>query len=179
MSRIGKKPVEIPKGVNVTLDESNKVIKAKGPKGENELKYHKDINVIIEDNKIVVKRPTDSKNHKALHGLVRKLIDNLVVGVSKGFEKRLLIQGVGYKAVVKGNNLVLNVGFSHPVEMSLPDGISAKVENNIIILSGIDKQKLGQFAADIRSVRPPEPYKGAGIRYVDERIIRKAGKKAA
>jgi large subunit ribosomal protein L6 len=179
MSRIGRKPVVIPKGVTLNHDEAKRLIVAKGPKGTNELIYHKNMSIKIDGDTLTVSRPNDQKENRALHGLTRKLIDNLVVGVSTGFEKRLLINGVGYKAEAKGDKLVLYVGYSHPVDMPMPKDITAKVEKNLIILSGIDRQKLGQFAAEVRKVRPPEPYKGAGIRYHDEHIRRKAGKKAA
>jgi len=179
MSRIGRKPVSIPKGVTLKHDEAKRLINAKGPKGTNELQYHANMKVNIDGDILTVERPDDKSENRALHGLTRKLIENLVVGVSTGFVKRLLINGVGYKAEAKGDKLVLYVGYSHPVDLAMPDSIEAKVEKNLIILTGFDRQKLGQFAAEVRKVRPPEPYKGAGIRYEDEHIRRKAGKKAA
>jgi len=179
MSRIGRKPITIPKSVNLNHDEKKRLISVKGSKGINEMTYHKNVSVKIDGDVLTVMRLNDDKENRALHGLTRKLIENLITGVDKGFEKKLIINGVGYKAEVKGSSLILNVGYSHPVEMSLPQNITAKVERNLITLNGIDRQKLGQFAAEVRKVRPPEPYKGAGIRYEDEYIRRKAGKKAA
>lgn len=176
MSRIGKLPVEIPNGVEITIGEEN-LVTVKGPLGKLEKKMHRDIQIINEDGNIVVKRPSDNKFHKALHGLTRSLIANMVEGVTKGYKKVLEISGVGYKAQKQGKKLVLNVGYSHPVEMEEPEGVTIEVEgNNKIIVKGIDKEKVGNFAAKIRSVREPEPYKGKGIRYENEYIRRKVGK---
>lgn len=175
MSRIGKKPIEIPKGVEVKLN--GKHIEVKGPKGKLEFDIHPEINVRIEDNKIVVERPSDKKIHKALHGTMRQIINNMIEGVTKGFSKELEIVGTGYRARMEGNKLVINVGFSHPVEILPPPGIQFEVEGqNIIRVKGIDKQLVGDVAAQIRRIRPPEPYKGKGIRYRGEVIRRKAGK---
>ena len=176
MSRIGRKSIEIPKGV--TLDIKPDVISAKGPKGTLTLRRHKDIEVKQEGNEVVFSRTSEEKPVRAAHGLMRALTSNLIVGVTKGFERQLEINGVGYRAEVKGPTIVLTLGFSHPVEYKLPDGVAAKVEKNIIVLSSIDKQLLGAAAAKIRSFRPPEPYKGKGIKYVEETILRKAGKAA-
>lgn len=176
MSRIGKLPVEIPNGVEITIGEEN-LVTVKGPLGKLEKKMHRDIQIVNEDGNIVVKRPSDNNFHKALHGLTRSLIANMVEGVTKGYKKVLEISGVGYKAQKQGKKLVLNVGYSHPVEMEEPEGVTIEVEgNNKIIVKGIDKEKVGNFAAKIRSVREPEPYKGKGIRYENEYIRRKVGK---
>jgi len=175
MSRIGKKPIEIPKGVEVKLN--GKHIEVKGPKGKLEFDIHPEINVRIEDNKIILERPSDKKIHKALHGTMRQIINNMIEGVTKGFSKELEIVGTGYRARMEGNKLVINVGFSHPVEILPPPGIQFEVEGqNIIRVKGIDKQLVGDVAAQIRRIRPPEPYKGKGIRYRGEVIRRKAGK---
>ncbi|MBT5338276.1 50S ribosomal protein L6 [Candidatus Falkowbacteria bacterium] len=178
MSRIGKKPIEIPSGVNVTLDQG--LILVKGPKGELQRSIHPLVKVEIKDTEINVKVDNE-ENHiqKALWGLFRSLIYNMVVGVTEGFEKKLEINGVGYKANATGQNLVLNVGYSHAVEFNIPEGINCQVEANVITISGIDKQQVGEVAANIRKVRKPEPYKGKGIKYIDEIIRRKAGKAAA
>ena len=179
MSRIGKQPIEIPAGVTVKVEDDNNII-VKGPKGELSQKIHKDIKIIVEDNVIYVNRPTDNKFHKSLHGLSRSLIANMVEGVTKGFEKTLEIEGVGYRAQKQGKKLVLNVGYSHPVEIEEPADIQIDVPApNKIIVKGIDKQKVGAIAGNIKAVRPPEPYKGKGIRYEGERIIRKEGKTGA
>ncbi len=176
MSRIGKQPVSIPAGVEVTLGAEN-LITVKGPKGTLTRKLVPDMNIAIEEGNIVVTRPSDLKKHKALHGLTRTLIFNMVVGVTEGYTKTLEINGVGYRAAKAGNKLNLTLGYSHPVEMEDPEGITSTVEGqNKIIVSGIDKEKVGQFAAEIRAKRAPEPYKGKGIKYSDERIRRKAGK---
>ncbi len=178
MSRIGRLPVEIPKDVEVTIGEKNHIT-VKGPLGKLEGKMHKDMEILSQDAQLIVKRPSDNKAHKSLHGLTRSLIANMVEGVTKGYQKVLEIHGVGYRAQKQGKKLVLNVGYSHPVEMEDPEGINVEVEgNNKIIVKGIDKQKVGNYAAKIRSVREPEPYKGKGIRYQDEYIRRKEGKTA-
>jgi len=178
MSRIGKKPIEIPSGVNVTLDQG--LILVKGPKGELQRSIHPLVKVEIKDTEINVKVDNEEIHiQKALWGLFRSLIYNMVVGVTEGFEKKLEINGVGYKANATGQNLVLNVGYSHAVEFNIPEGINCQVEANVITISGIDKQQVGEVAANIRKVRKPEPYKGKGIKYIDEIIRRKAGKAAA
>ncbi|MBZ4688544.1 MAG: large subunit ribosomal protein [Clostridia bacterium] len=178
MSRVGRKPIPIKSGLDVKVDGN--VVTVKGPKGELKKEIHPDIKVEVQDNEIVVTRPTDNKSHRALHGLSRALINNMVVGVTEGFKKQLEINGVGYRAQKQGKKLVLNVGYSHPVEMDPPEGIEIDVPKpNQITVSGIDKEKVGQFAAQIRAVREPEPYKGKGIKYADERIRRKEGKAGA
>lgn len=176
MSRIGKLPVEIPAGVEITVGEGN-LVTVKGPKGTLVRKMADDMNIAMEDGHIVVTRPSDLKRHKALHGLTRTLIFNMVVGVTNGYEKVLEINGVGYRAAKSGDKLTLTLGYSHPVEMVDPEGITTVLEGqNKIRVQGIDKEKVGQFAAEIRSKRPPEPYKGKGIKYADEHIRRKVGK---
>ena len=175
MSRIGKMPVAIPAGVTVDLAQGN-LITVKGPKGTLQRKLVDDMNIAIEGAEVTVTRPSDLKRHKSLHGLTRTLIANMVEGVTNGYKKTLEIQGVGYRAAKAGNKLTLTLGYSHPVEMTDPDGITSTVEGNKITVEGIDKEKVGQFAAEIRIKRPPEPYKGKGIRYQDERVRRKAGK---
>ncbi len=176
MSRIGKQPVEIPAGVEVTLGEGN-LITVKGPKGTLTRKLVDDMNIAIEEGKVIVTRPSDLKRHKALHGLTRTLIYNMVEGVTKGYEKVLEINGVGYRAAKQGKKLDLTLGYSHHVEMIDPEGIETVLEGqNKIFVRGIDKEKVGQFAAEIRTKRPPEPYKGKGIKYADETIRRKVGK---
>ncbi|HOQ01326.1 MAG TPA: 50S ribosomal protein L6 [Acetivibrio clariflavus] len=175
MSRIGRMPVEIPAGVNVK--QEGNVLTVKGPKGTIEKEFHKDMTIKVENGKIVVERPSDLKEHKALHGLTRTLINNMIIGVTQGFEKALEINGVGFRAQKQGKKLVMNLGYSHPVEMEEPAGITIEVPNpNSIIVKGIDKQAVGEFAAKIRGKRLPEPYKGKGIKYVDEVIRRKEGK---
>lgn len=177
MSRIGKKPVLIPKGVTVTLN-GNK-LKVKGPKGELESSFHKAMQIESKESEIHVARPNDLKESKSLHGLTRALIQNMVVGVTTGFEKSLEIVGVGYRAELKGKNLLLNIGFSHPIYFMPPDGITFQVPAPTqITISGIDRQLVGMVASKIRSIRKPEPYKGKGIKYSDEQIQRKAGKTA-
>ena len=177
MSRIGRKPVDVPDAVTVTLAPGN--IAVKGPKGELTQTYSQDMTVSQEDGTILVARPTDRGEHRALHGLTRSLIANMVEGVTDGFEKRLEIQGVGYRAALKGKNLELALGFSHPVSIEAPEGIEFEVpQPTEIIVRGIDKQLVGQVAADIRKRRPPEPYKGKGIRYRGEQVLRKVGKRA-
>lgn len=175
MSRIGNNPITVPKGVNVTLGHT---IAVKGPKGQLETKSNAFVSVKEEDGKIVFDRAHNSRPARAAHGLMRALVANMVHGVTEGFERKLEINGVGYRAEVAGQKMTLQLGFSHPVIYDLPAGISAKVDKNIIILSGIDKQLLGSCAAKIRSFRPPEPYKGKGVKYLEERILRKAGKAA-
>ncbi len=178
MSRIGKKPIEIPQGVEVSIKDS--IVKVKGGKGEIEQVIPVGVFVESKDGQIVVSIKEQSKKNSALWGLIRALLQNAVIGVSQGFEKQLEIIGVGYKANMKGDKLLdLAMGFSHPVEMSVPEGLQVKVEKNIITISGINKEKVGQLAAKIRAVRKPEPYKGKGIRYLGEKVRRKEGKKAA
>ena len=175
MSRIGRMPIAIPAGVTVTLDGN--VITVKGAKETLTRELHPNMQVAVESNEIVVTRPNDEKQNRALHGLTRTLIHNMVVGVTEGFKKELDVNGVGYRVAKQGKDLVMNLGFSHQVIMSEIDGISIEVPNpNKIIISGPDKQKVGQFAAEVREKRPPEPYKGKGIKYVDEHIRRKEGK---
>lgn len=175
MSRIGKKPIDIPANVEVNIDASN-FIRVKGPKGILERKLADGLKIEIADNKITVSRPNDLKKFRALHGLTRTLINNMVIGVTDGYSKILEINGVGYRAAKSGNKLTLTLGYSHPVIMIDPDGLSTTVEQNKITVTGMDKEKVGQYAADIRSKRPPEPYKGKGIKYLDEHIRRKVGK---
>jgi len=177
MSRIGKKPIGIPSGTTVTVTDGTVVIK--GSKGELSLKLLPEVSIEVKEDKIVVSRINDEKESRARHGLMRSLISNMVDGVGKGYEKKLEIIGVGYKAQGKGKAVSLSLGFSHPVEYKAPDGIDVQNDPNnkqILIISGIDKQLVGQAAADIRSFRPPEPYKGKGVRYVDEYVQRKVGK---
>ena len=175
MSRIGKKPVVIPAGVNVTVAEGN-VVTVKGPKGELTNTFNADMMINVEGNVLTVSRPTDEANHRALHGLTRTLIANMVEGVDKGFAKELEINGVGYRADKKGNQLGMRLGFSHEVIMEEIPGITIEVNGNKITIRGIDKQVVGQFAAEVRGKRPPEPYKGKGIKYTTEVIRRKVGK---
>ncbi|GIO88330.1 50S ribosomal protein L6 [Paenibacillus faecis] len=175
MSRIGRKPITVPSGVDVTLD--NSVITVKGPKGTLTRELHKDIKVSVEDNQILVERPSDNKLHRSLHGTTRSVVSNMVSGVTEGFSKSLELVGVGYRASKSGEKLVLNVGYSHPVEITPEPGIVFEVPTNTkIVVSGINKERVGEYAAKIRSVREPEPYKGKGIKYEGERIIRKEGK---
>ena len=176
MSRIGRKPLEVAKGVTVTITAD--AISAKGPKGTLSVKKHADVEVKQEGGSLLFTRKGERGDQRAAHGLIRALCANMLKGVTVGFERQLEINGVGYKAEVKGSTLVLSLGFSHPVEYKLPDGVAAKVDKNMLILSGIDRQLLGAAAAEIRSFRPPEPYKGKGVKYVEETIIRKAGKTA-
>ena len=176
MSRIGKLPITVPAGVEVTLAEGN-LITVKGPKGTLTRKLADDMNIAVEAGVVTVTRPSDLKKHRALHGLTRTLIFNMVEGVTKGYEKVLEINGVGYRAAKSGKKLTLTLGYSHPVEMEDTEGIETVVEGtNKITVKGIDKEKVGQFAAEIRTKRPPEPYKGKGIKYADEHIRRKVGK---
>lgn len=175
MSRVGKKPIPVPEKTKLTYTDG--VLTVEGQKGRLSRSIHPEVNLQIEGDTIQVIPLKQSKSNLALQGLTRSLVSNMVIGVSSGFEKVLEISGIGYRAEVKGNALVLNLGFSHPVHFDLPDGISAVVDrNNIVKLSGIDKEKVGQTAASIRSLRPPEPYKSKGIKYADEYIRRKAGK---
>ena len=176
MSRIGRMPIAIPAGVTVDIAENNKVT-VKGPKGTLERVLPAEMEIKIEDGHVVVTRPNDLKKMKSLHGLTRTLIHNMVVGVDKGYEKVLEVNGVGYRAAKSGKTLTLNLGYSHPVEMTDPEGIESVVEGqNKIVVKGIDKEKVGQYAAEIRDKRRPEPYKGKGIKYADEVIRRKVGK---
>lgn len=175
MSRIGKQPILIPVGVKVDLVEGN-TITIEGPKGTLKKTLAPDMKIEVEANQVLVERPSDLKRHKAFHGLTRTLIYNMVEGVTNGYTKILEIHGVGYRAAKNGNKLNLTLGYSHPVEMIDPDGISSEVEGNKITITGIDKERVGQYAAEIRAKRPPEPYKGKGIKYDTERIRRKAGK---
>ena len=177
MSRIGKKPIAIPAGVEVNINGNE--VTVKGPKGTLTNTFNADMAIAVEGTEIVVTRPTDKKEHRALHGLTRTLIANMVEGVSVGYKKELEINGVGFRAQKQGKDLVMNLGYSHQVIMPEVDGITIEVPNNTsIIISGTDKQKVGQFAAEVREKRPPEPYKGKGIKYVGEYIRRKEGKAA-
>ncbi len=176
MSRIGNSPIEVPAGVTVTIGTNNEVT-VKGPKGELSRQFSQDMIIEQNGNIIEVKRPSDKKEHRALHGLTRTLLNNMIVGTNELFKKELEINGVGYRAAKQGKKLVMNLGYSHQVEMEEIDGITIDVpQPNQIIISGPDKQKVGQFAANVREKRPPEPYKGKGIKYVDEHIRRKEGK---
>lgn len=175
MSRVGKNPIKVPKGVQVDIKDN--IINIKGPLGSLSQDMPKVIKVSIKEDEIVVTRPTNQRTHRALHGLARNLIANMVKGVTEGFKKTLVIQGVGYKAEVKGDTLVLQLGFSHPVDFKIPKGIDIKMEGMTKMnLSGIDKQQLGEVAAEIRDLKGPEPYKGKGIRYLGEYVKRKVGK---
>ncbi len=180
MSRIGKQIIEIPSGVEIMLDGT--MVKVKGPKGELQFQHDPVVGVQKIENTLVVKQVSEEPKASALHGLTRALLNNMVVGVSTGFKKELQIIGVGYRAQISGKKLTLNLGFSHPVDLVIPEGLTAEMDKdqkNTLIISGIDKQLVGQFSANIRSFRPPEPYKGKGIRYSDEHVRRKAGKSAA
>ncbi len=175
MSRIGRKPIEIPAGVEVQVEGNT--VTVKGPKGTLTNTFHPDMSIKVEGNEVLVTRPSEDKVHKSLHGLTRTLVANMVEGVTKGFQKELEVNGVGYRVAKQGTNLVMNLGFSHQVIMAEKDGITIEVPApNRIIVHGADKQKVGQFAAEIREKRPPEPYKGKGIKYAGEFIIRKEGK---
>jgi len=175
MSRIGKQPIEIPAGVKISMNGQDCVIE--GPKGKLEQFIHENANVNVDGNTLTVERKDDSKESRSMHGLYRSLLSNMIEGVTKGYEKKLEIVGVGYRAALKGKNLDISLGFSHPVEIAPPAGIEFDVEGQQkIVVKGIDKQLVGQVAADIRKLRKPEPYKGKGVRYEGERIIRKAGK---
>lgn len=177
MSRIGRQPITVPAGVTVTVTQSN--VEVAGPKGTLNVRLLPDIGVSQDGDQLVVTKRADNDTTQKSYGLMRTLISNMVVGVSTGFERSLEINGVGYRASVAGTTVNLSLGFSHPVDFQLPDGISAKVEKNIITVSGHDKQLVGQVAANLRALRKPEPYKGKGIRYTDEHVRRKAGKTAA
>lgn len=179
MSRIGKNPIQIPEGVTVNINEN--IVTIKGAKGELTQRIHPNIKVKVEDNAIIVERPNDLKLNKSLHGLTRTLLNNMVIGVTKGFEKQLEILGVGYRASIAGSKLTLNLGFSHPIEFNSPQGITIETDKdkkNILIVKGIDKQLVGEVSAKIRGFRKPEPYKGKGIRYLGEHVLQKAGKAA-
>lgn len=176
MSRIGRKPITIPAGVEVKVDSDN-TITVKGPKGTLTKTMHPDMTIAVEGTEILVTRPDDQKEHRSLHGLTRTLIANMVEGVTNGYSKELEIRGVGYRAQLQGKTLHMNLGFSHPVDIEPVDGITIEVPaQNKVVISGIDKQLVGHFAANVRFKRPPEPYKGAGIRYVDEVVKHKEGK---
>ncbi len=175
MSRIGRLPIAVPSGVDVTID--GRVVTVKGPRGQLSRELHPDMTVDREDGNLVVTRPTEQKHHKQLHGLTRTLVNNMVVGVTTGYRKGLEITGVGYRAVLVGRRLQLSLGYSHPVEIEPPEGISFELENPTrVAVVGIDKELVGQMAARVRSTRKPEPYKGKGVKYAGERIRRKAGK---
>jgi len=175
MSRIGRLPIPVPSGVDVTIDGRN--VTVKGPKGSLSRALHPDITVRREDETLVVTRPTEQKTHKQLHGLTRSLVNNMVVGVTDGYRKGLEITGVGYRATLNGRKLTLNLGYSHPIEIDPPEGISFELENPTrLAVVGIDKELVGQIAATVRSTRKPEPYKGKGVRYAGEQVRRKAGK---
>ncbi|WP_243292398.1 50S ribosomal protein L6 [Bacillus sp. FJAT-47783] len=177
MSRVGKKPLEIPAGVTVTIDGNT--VTVKGPKGELTRTFHPDMEIKVEENVLTVNRPTDNKEHRALHGTTRSLLGNMVEGVSKGFERGLELIGVGYRASKSGKKVVLSVGYSHPVEIEPEEGIEIEVPSQTkIVVKGTNKERVGAVAANIRAVRPPEPYKGKGIRYEGEYVRRKEGKTA-
>ncbi len=176
MSRIGKKPIQIPEKVDLNID--GKDVKVKGPKGELQKTVRKEIGLNLEDNKLVLSIEIDDKRSPAFLGLERSLINNMIKGVTDGFEKILVMQGVGYRARMEGTTLVIEAGFSHPIKMETPEGVDISVEKGEIKISGIEKERVGQVAAKIRDIRPPEPYKGKGIRYKGEKIVRKEGKKA-
>ena len=179
MSRIGRAPVAIPAGVEINVADNN-VVTVKGPKGTLTQQFNANMTINVEGNVVTVARPNDLKENRALHGLTRSLLNNMVVGVTEGFKKTLEVNGVGYRVALEGNKLVMNLGFSHQVIMEAPAGITVEVPNpNLIVVSGFDKQLVGQFAANIRETRPPEPYKGKGIKYSDEVIRRKVGKTGA
>lgn len=176
MSRVGKLPIAIPEGVTVTIDDQN-IVTVKGPKGELVKKMHNDIKITVEDNNVVVTRPSDNKLHRSLHGTIRSLLNNMVIGVSKGYQKTLELVGVGYRAEIKGSKLVMNLGYSHPVEVEPIEGIKFETpQATKVVVSGINKELVGSAAADIRKWRKPEPYKGKGIKYEGEVIRRKEGK---
>lgn len=176
MSRIGRRPIEIPASVDLVVDERN-AVRVKGPKGELAASFNRDLRIVRENGTLLVERPDNEREHRSLHGLTRTLIHNMVVGVTDGYRRDLEIQGVGYRAAMDGKTLVLSVGYSHPVRMTPPDGIAYSLDGNIrVAVAGIDKQAVGEEAARIRRVRPPEPYKGKGIRYAGEQVRRKAGK---
>jgi large subunit ribosomal protein L6 len=177
MSRIGNKPITLPQGVTVAVEGNN--ITVTGPKGTLDFNFNNEMTVNVEESVVTVVRPSETKTHRALHGTTRALINNMVQGVNEGFKKELRMVGVGYRAILQGTTLVISAGYSHPVEMEVPEGLTVEVPKNTLInVSGIDKQAVGEFAANIRGVRPPEPYLGKGIRYVDEHVRRKEGKTA-
>ncbi len=177
MSRIGKMPIEVPSGVEVRIEGTT--VTVKGPKGELTETFHEDMKISMQDGSIVVERPSDERDHRSLHGLTRSLLANMVTGVSEGFSKTLEIVGVGYRAMLKGKDLEMQLGFSHPVLVKAEEGITFEVPSaDKVIVHGIDKQRVGQVAAEIRAWRPPEPYKGKGVRYKDEHVRRKVGKTA-
>lgn len=180
MSRIGKLPIQIPSGVTVTLKDNTVIVKG----GKSELKFtpHRNMKIVITDKEVTVERGSNEKKDKALHGLTRTLIFNMIKGVTDGFERKLEVNGVGFRAQVQGKKLTLNLGFSHPVEVTMPEGMTVEIDKekkNLVILKGADKQLVSEIAARIRRIKPPEPYKGKGIKYLEEHIIRKAGKTAA
>lgn len=175
MSRVGKMPIAVPAGVTIDIAENNEVT-VKGPKGELKRAFAPEMEIKLEGTELTVSRPNDLKRNRALHGLTRALLNNMVVGVTDGYTKTLEVNGVGYRASKAGKVLTLNLGYSHPVEMTDPEGLETKVDGNNIVVSGIDKEKVGQYAAEIREKRKPEPYKGKGIKYSDEVIRRKVGK---
>ena len=175
MSRVGRMPIAIPDGVTVTIAENN-LVTVKGPKGTLERVLPEEMTIKQEGAEIIVERPNDLKRNRALHGLTRSLLNNMVVGVHTGYQKNLELNGVGYRAIKQGKKLTLHLGFSHPVEMEDPEGVEVEVDGNKIIVKGIDKEKVGQYAAEIRDKKRPEPYKGKGIKYADEHIRRKVGK---
>jgi len=178
MSRIGNKPITVPDGVEVKIEDQK--VTVKGPKGTLEKEFHKDMKITLENNVITVARPNDDKEYRSLHGLTRTLISNMINGVKEEFTRKLEVNGVGYRAQKQGKKLVLTLGYSHPVELEVSTGLTVEaISNTEISVSGIDKVKVGEFAANIRKVRQPEPYKGKGIRYKDEHVQRKEGKKAA
>ncbi|HLU65989.1 MAG TPA: 50S ribosomal protein L6 [Kofleriaceae bacterium] len=176
MSRVGKKPIPVPSGVQVSV--SGSAISVKGPKGQLQMDLHPKVKVTQEGSELVCTRDSDDRESRAAHGLVRAHLANMVQGVSAGFQRKLEINGVGYRAEVSGKKLVLQLGYSHPINYDLPDGVTAAVDKNVVVLSGIDKQLLGATAAKVRSFRPPEPYKGKGVKYAEETILRKVGKAA-
>ena len=178
MSRIGNKAISIPAGVTIDV-AANNFVTVKGPKGELTAKFNSELEISVEATQAEVKRPNDTKIMKTMHGTTRALLNNMVIGVSEGFKKELQINGVGYRAQLQGNTLVVSAGYSHPVELEIPAGVKVELpKNTTVIISGIDKQVVGQFAANVRAVRKPEPYKGKGIKYSDEHIRRKEGKTA-
>lgn len=179
MSRIGKMPIPIPAGVDVKIEDGN-VVTVKGPKGTMTQTFRSEMGIKIEDGQVIVERSGESKSQRAFHGLTRSLLNNMVIGVNEGFEKKLEINGVGYRAQMQGSTLVLNLGYSHPVEMDPPEGVTAETPaQNQIVIKGYDKQAVGEFAAKVRAMRKPEPYLGKGVKYADERIRRKEGKTGA
>lgn len=177
MSRIGKKPIRIPEGVEVTLEAN--VVKVKGSKGSLQFAHHYEVKIVVADNTLQVEKIGSSKKASAIWGTTAKVVQNMIEGVSSGFQKQLELNGVGYRMAIAGKKITMALGFSHPVEVIVPDDLEAKIENNILTVAGIDKQRVGQFVAEIRSLKPVEPYKGKGFRYVGEIVRRKEGKKAS